>query len=416
MTMATSEIGTTKRKLPPDWRWVRLGDVCKVVSGSTPLSGIEDYWGGDVVWITPTDLGKLNEPYIMNSARRITKAGYDSCGTELVPPGTVVLSSRAPIGHLGIATIPLCTNQGCKSFIPGEGVDSVYLYFALEQSVSELQALGSGATFAEVSKSQVEGFEIPLPPLSEQKRIAAILTEQMATVERARAAADAQMEAAKALSAAYLRAVFNSPEAQKWLRKRLGEVGKIVSGVTLGRKIHDTKTISVPYLRVANVKDGRLELSDVYRIEATEDEIEICRLKFGDLLLTEGGDPDKLGRGMYWEEQIPVCIHQNHIFRVRFDLNMFCPKFISAQFGSPYGKAYFLTHAKQTTGIATINQKVLAGFPLMVPSLSEQKRISTILDEKMAATEHYCKVLEDQLTAINKLPSALLRQAFNGGL
>jgi type I restriction enzyme S subunit len=104
------------------------------------------------------------------------------------------------------------------------------------------------------------------------------------------------LEAAKQLPAAYLRAVFESAEAQQWPRKRLGEVGEIVSGVALGRPLRDARTYPVPYLRVANVKDGYLDLSEVYEVEATAGEIEKCQLKFGDLLLTEGGDPDKLGR------------------------------------------------------------------------------------------------------------------------
>src|SRR5436190_10911525 len=160
-----------------------------------------------------------------------------------------------------------------------------------------------------------------------------------------------------------------------WRRILLGDVAEIVSGVTLGRKLGAGNTRRVPYLRVANVKDGFLELSDVYEIEATEAEILKLRLRRGDLLLTEGGDADKLGSGTFWQEQLPVCIHQNHIFRVRFDLDHFSPDFIAAQIGSPYGKAYFFRHAKQTTGIATINQRVLAGFPLLVPPITEQRRI-----------------------------------------
>lgn len=312
--------------------------------------------------------------------------------------------------------LPLCTNQGCKSFVPGTDVDSQFIYFALKNAVPLLKTMGSGSTFAEVSKSQVESFQILLPALNEQKRIAAILNEQMAAVERARIAAKAQLEAAKALPAAYLRAVFNSTEAKQWPIKPLGEVGEIVSGVTLGRKIRGVETRAVPYLRVANVKDGHLLLSDVYRIEATEAEINKLRLKFGDLLLTEGGDPDKLGRGTFWEEQIPECIHQNHIFRVRFDANQFFPQFVSAQIGSAYGKAYFLAHAKQTTGIATINQKVLAGFPLMAPPLAEQQRIAARLSEQMADAERTRQALEAQLATINALPAALLRRAFNGEL
>ena len=139
-------------------------------------------------------------------------------------------------------------------------------------------------------------------------------------------------------------------------------------------------------------------------------------MKYGDILLTEGGDADKLGRGSFWEGQVSECIHQNHIFRVRFDLSRFCCQFISFQIGSHYGKAYFLTHAKQTTGIATINRTILSAFPLMVPSIDEQKRVTLELNKRKSDIENLLHSLQSQLNTINKLPAALLRQAFNGEL
>jgi type I restriction enzyme S subunit len=226
---------------------------------------------------------------------------------------------------------------------PRRGVaDQEFLFFFVLMQLFNLQSRALGSTLPGLGREDLESLAVQLPPISEQQRIAAILNEQMAAVERARAAAEARLEAARALSAAYLRAVFNGPEAQGWLRRRLGDAGDIVSGVTLGRKLRNGDTRTVPYLRVANVKDGHLDLSDVYRIEATEAEIRKLQLRFGDLLLTEGGDADKLGRGTFWKGEIEECIHQNHIFRVRFGLGEYSPEFVSAQIGSAYGKAYFL--------------------------------------------------------------------------
>ena len=279
-------------KLPDGWKWVMLGEVCKVVSGSTPSTGVPEYWGGDIIWVTPTDLGQLTGNRIVSSARQITKSGYLSCGTEMVPPGSVILSTRAPIGHLGIAGLPVCTNQGCKAFVPGPDVDSEFLYYSLEQAVPLLKVLGSGATFTEISKTQCQAFQIPLPPLHEQKRIAAILNEQMRAVDQARAATEAQLEAAKTLPAAYLRTVFNGPEAQRWPRKRPGDTAEVMAGVALGRRLPEAGTRLVPYLRVANVKDGYLDLAEVYETPATEAEIKTLHLDPGDLLLTEASSPE----------------------------------------------------------------------------------------------------------------------------
>lgn len=201
-----------------------------------------------------------------------------------------------------------------------------------------------------------------------------------------------------------------------WRLVRLGDIAEVVSGVTLGRKINSDNLQFVPYLRVANVKDGHLDLQDVKETAATAEEIAKFRLQPGDLLLTEGGDPDKLGRGTYWQSELPECIHQNHIFRIRFDSALVQPEFAAAQFGSFHGKTYFLAHAKRTTGIATINRQVVNNFPFLLPPLPEQHRIAAILDAGMAEVEKARVAAREQLDAINALPSSLLRQAFNGEL
>lgn len=206
----------------------------------------------------------------------------------------------------------------------------------------------------------------------------------------------------------------NHPRPSDWRRFTLENVADIASGITLGRPLRSRPSRRVPYLRVANVKDGWLDLGDVYEVDATQDEIEKCRLRFGDILLTEGGDPDKLGRGTFWAEQIPECIHQNHIFRVRLPAEEFCHDFVSLQFASPYGKAYFLAHAKQTTGIACINRTVLGRFPLMAPPVFEQRRIAARLRAQLDAAAKARAAVQTQLESARKLPAALLRTQFAG--
>ncbi len=202
--------------------------------------------------------------------------------------------------------------------------------------------------------------------------------------------------------------------AEQWRRVRLGDVADISAGLTLGRALGDKVTRRVPYLRVANVKDGHLDLSHVKDIEASENEITALRLQNGDLLLTEGGDPDKLGRGYFWRSELPECVHQNHIFRVRVNRDDFDPAFLSHQFSSPYGKAYFFRHAKQTTGIASINRRILDAFPLLAPSIAVQRDIAMRLNEQFEATATLRAALEAQLAAARALPAAYLRVIFGG--
>ncbi len=203
------------------------------------------------------------------------------------------------------------------------------------------------------------------------------------------------------------------PFPAQWRRTRLGEIGEIVSGVTLWRKLASTNTRMVPYLRVANVKDGYLDLSDVKLTAATEEEITRNRLEPGDLLLTEGGDADKLVRGTYWNGEIGECIHQNHIFRIRVDPTRFSSRFLSAQIGSPAAKHYFLHHAKQTTGIATINRKVLDALPIFAPDVDEQCRIANRLAETLNEVNRARKAMRVQMDAIYDLRTSLIHRAYS---
>ncbi len=396
---------------PTGWRWARLGDVCRVVGGSTPSSGIEDFWGGDIVWITPTDLGRLRGQLITNSARQITKSGYECCGTELVPVGSVVLSSRAPIGHLGIAGVPLCTNQGCKTFIPGDGVESLFLYFSLKEAVPTLQALGSGATFKEISKSDLERYEIALPPLAEQKRIAAILNEQMAAVERARAAAEARLEAAKALPAAYLRAVFSSPESHTWDHATVGAISSLVID---GPHVTPSYVPSgVPFLTIRNIVNRRIDLTDVSYVSPV-DHAEFTRrgkAESGDILYTKDGT---MG--------VPCVVDSNLEFS--FFVSVALIKLMHGQANS-----LFVAFALESPDVMKQVEKLGAGAGLKhmvlksiralmipLPDLATQQRIVTTLNEQMASAHRARKAVEEELDAINKLPAALLRRAFSGGL
>ncbi|MGH1978391.1 restriction endonuclease subunit S [Rothia sp. L_38] len=158
-----------------DWPTKPLGEVATVVSGATPKTSNEEFWGGDINWITPAEVSKLDGIYIGKTERTLTEAGLASCSAQILPAGSVLLSSRAPIGLVAINTVPLATNQGFKSLIPGPELDPLYLYFWLKLNKKMLQNLGVGATFKELSKKHVEALKIKLPPIRTQKLFSNIL-------------------------------------------------------------------------------------------------------------------------------------------------------------------------------------------------------------------------------------------------
>ena len=151
---------------------VRLGDICTVVSGSTPKTSVSEYWDGDIKWITPAELNE-DSFYLHDSVRHITELGKEKTGLSYMPTGTVILSSRAPIGKTAIAACEMCCNQGFKNLICSDKIFNEYLYFFLSAKTEYLNSLGRGATFKEISKAIVENIMIPLPGIEDQKQIAA---------------------------------------------------------------------------------------------------------------------------------------------------------------------------------------------------------------------------------------------------
>ena len=161
----------------------------------------------------------------------------------------------------------------------------------------------------------------------------------------------------------------------------LRDCAVVQTGVAKGRKLSDKDMLTLPYLRVANVQSGYLDLSEIKANSIRATEQTRYALRSGDVVLTEGGDFDKLGRGFIWKGKIEDCVHQNHIFAVRVDRTRLLPEFFAQQSQAPYGKAYFLSVAHKTTNLACINTTKLKGFPVLIPTIDEQREIITILDD-----------------------------------
>ncbi len=295
-----------------------------------------------------------------------------------------------------------------------EELDPRYLVHFLRQERvrkdGERKMTGSAGQ-RRVPEHFLANLKIPLPPLPEQRRIAAILDKADA-VRAKRRAALAQLDT---LTQSIFLDMFGDPATNPkgWPEGTLlGEVSEIVSGITKGRKLKGIPTRPVPYLAVVNVQDRALNLSTVKTIEATEKEIERYRLHKGDLLLTEGGDPDKLGRGTLWGNELPECIHQNHVFRVRLTTDAVEPLFLEWLIGSQRGKRYFMRSAKQTTGIATINMTQLRGFPLLLPPVEMQREFVA----RLAAAEFIEGAQREALAKLDATFASLQHRVFQGEL
>ena len=342
-----------------NWPNVKLSDVASTTSGGTPKREKDAYYGGDIAWIKS---GELSKDIITNSEETITEEGLRNSSAKLMPPSTILLAMYgATVGAVSILGIPAATNQAICCIQPNADINCLYLKAYLKSIKQNLLAKRVGGAQPNLSQDLIRNLQIPLPPLAEQKRIAAIL-DKADEIRRKREQTIAKLDqlAQSIFVKMFGNVVINDKEWDE--SKQLYDVAEIVSGITKGRKLNGAKIREIPYLAVLNVQDKRLNMSVVKTIEATDVEINRYIIQKNDLLLTEGGDPDKLGRGTLWNNELPECIHQNHIFRVRITARDLSPRFLNWLIGSERGKKYFLKSAKQTTGIASINMEGVLDF------------------------------------------------------
>ena len=405
-------------ELPLGWARATIGDLIAgdgvFIDGDWVESKDQDP-DGDVRLIQLADVG--DGFYIDKSDRFLTAESAARLRCTFLEPGDVLLARMPdPLGRAcifpGDRRRAVTVVDVCVIRVDPSATDARWFMHCINAPVTRNQIAGyaTGTTRSRVSRGNLGKVEIPLPPLPEQRRIAAIL-DQADALRAKRREALAQLDS---LTQSIFIEMFGEPVANPlgWPEAlKLGAVADIVSGVTKGRKIGDVPTRIVPYLAVANVQDKALSLSGVKEIEASEAEIVRYRLLRDDLLLTEGGDPDKLGRGTLWNDELPECIHQNHIFRVRLTNRAVLPLFLNWLVGSARGKKYFLRSAKQTTGIASINMTQLREFPLLLPPLALQQTFATRIQavESLKATHRAALAESDALFA------SLQHRAFSGG-
>ncbi|MBE9078284.1 restriction endonuclease subunit S [Romeria aff. gracilis LEGE 07310] len=336
---------------------------------------------------------------------------------QLVKDGDVLVSTVRPnlnaVAQVNYSIDSATASTGFTVLRPKTNqLDSRYLYYWVRSPyfVEDMTRQSTGASYPAVSDSIVKKYFIPLPPLDEQRRIAAILDKADA-VRRKRQSAIALTE--DLLRSAFLE-MFGDPvtNPKGWKVAPLEDFCLIQSGIAKGKKVDSSKTVSVPYMRVANVQDGYLDLSEIKEISVLPSDIDRYALKTGDVLLTEGGDPDKLGRGAIWNGEVQTCIHQNHIFCVRPDVFIAEPGYLSAHIGSERGKRFFLRAAKQTTGIATINKTQLKSFPALLPPRQLQIDYLNFAKKLRFVSSR----LKEHLTQSDNFFNSLLQRAFQGDL
>jgi type I restriction enzyme S subunit len=375
------------------WPQAKLADVAELVNGGTPKSNVAEFWNGEHQWLTPADMGKMAGREIARTPRTITAMGLAKSSARLAPPSSVILSTRAPIGHLAINAVPMAFNQGCRALVLGPKLDHVFLYYFLLHSRELLNDLGTGTTFKELSATSLKTVQVPIPPLEEQKRIVAVLDQAFAALDRARALAEA-----------------NLADAEEFFDSWASDAFRLESG--------DQPTVYLPdisenldRLRVPITKADR-KPGDVPYYGASGEVDRVADFIFDeDLLLVSEDGANLLARtypiafsisGKSWVN--------NHAHVLRFE-NPTDQEFVRLYLNS-------IPLDDFVSGMAQpkLNQKALNSIPIPFPPDKERARIVEKAAEISAASVAAMGIYGAQLIDVAELRQSLLQRAFAGEL
>ena len=372
-----------------NWETKTLGEVCEVVGGGTPKTGIPVYWSDEIVWVTPKDLGQLSTVEIFDTNKYISKKGLEKSSAKLLPKGSVVMSSRAPIGYVAIAGVDLATNQGCRNFICHDNIFNKYLYYFLFANTELLNSLGGGATFREISGTTLKDIEIPVPPLSEQKRIVKILDEKFGVIEELQNITKKQIADAKELFESRLDEVYSSPDYN------FGNLGDSV-----------------------NIKTGKLNSNaavvggDYPFFTCSRQASQIDSYSFDcDAVLLAGNNASadfnvKHYKGKFdaYQRTYVITVLNNAELDIRFVYNLLL-----------HGLAKFKESAVGA-GTKFLKIGMIQDFQLPLFTLKEQKQIVKELDELSVKTKELETIFHQKIADLEELKKSYLADAFAGKL
>lgn len=359
---------------------------------------------------------------------------YDKGQFEL-QNGDLLVSEGGDVGRSAIweGEIRNCYIQNAINRVrPFNGCSNRFLYhwmFSVKQN-GFVDAFVSKATIAHLTAEKLERLQMPLPPRDEQKAIADFLDKETARIDQLIANKRRQIEKLNELRQITIsRAVTQGLDPDvpmkdsgvEWIGKvpahwelnRLKQVAQVRGGVAKGRDLGERDTVSLPYIRVANVQDGYLSLEDIADITVADDEVERYSLQSGDVLMNEGGDFDKLGRGFIWHGQVEPCLHQNHVFAVR-PSERIESKWLNLITSSSYAKHYFILKSKQSTNLASISSTNLKGLPVLVPPENERNEIIEFVETEVGKITKALKNIEMQILKLEELRKITIHNAVTG--
>lgn len=390
---------------------VALRRVFRLVNGGTPTSD-EANWGGDVQWATPIDLARHNGGRIASTDRTLTPEGLAS-GSRAVRAGSLIVSTRAPIGYVAETSAAMAFNQGCRGLEPKLPVDIRYFRYQLGSMAEQLQSRGNGSTFVELSSDALAEAPVVVPPLGEQRAIADYLDAETARIDVLITKKQQLIHLLEERMDALVDAHFAPRRHESTVR--LSRLARVQTGVTLNSaKASERETVRMPYLRVANVQPGWLDLTEVKEIDVEPAVAARSLLRVGDVLMTEGGDIDKLGRGTVWRGQIENCLHQNHVFAVRPQPSRLDSDFLAHVTRTSHARAYFESTGVQSTNLASTNSFKVADFRVPALDIQAQRVRCRSYEQSAQPLSESSTKLRQQIVLLGEHRQALLAAIVTG--
>ncbi|MHA3510863.1 restriction endonuclease subunit S [Yersinia enterocolitica] len=412
-------------KLPEGWKKIEIGDVAVVISGGTPKSGIAENFappGEGIAWLTPADLSGYRGKYISHGARDLTTLGYSSCSAKLMPKGTILFSSRAPIGYVAIAANEIATNQGFKSFAFTSDIFPDYAYYFLRNIRHVAEEMGTGTTFKEISGSSAKTLPFVLAPLAEQKIIAEKLDTLLAQVDSTKARLEQIPKILKRFRQAVLAAAVSGKLTESWRNEQGTNFSKwentffenICTEITVGyvgKMLDRYQSEGIPFLRSQNVREFKFSDKNLlYITESFHKEIFKSRLTPGDLAIVRSGAP---GTTCVIPNSLPVANCS--------DLVIARP---SEKLNSSFGCIFMNSNvakinvSENRVGIAQqhFNVGSMKKMPIHLPPISEQTEIVRRVEQLFAYADTIEKQVNNALARVNNLTQSILAKAFRGEL
>lgn len=411
--------------IPAGWQGVRVDNLAKLVGGGTPDTSDQSSWiGGTIPWATPTDITALKGKRITQTAQCITQHGLDSCAALVLPPDTVLYTSRATIGGRALAAVPMSTNQGFANFLPKPGIDAEFLYYYLDLLTPVFIRLGAGTTFLEVSKRDMKKVQCALPPEPEQQAIAEMLDAVDAAIARTRTAIEKAQQLKRGLLQRFfvdgLGRISSADRPGKRIKKgwRLQPTGSLLAGDPKNgiSPQASSQPPGVPTFSIGAVREGRINLSSpehLKYVRLSDALAERFAVRRGDMLIVRGNaNPDLVGKCGVIEFHPPGCIYSDILKRVVFrdDDDGVISGYAALAWNYPLVHNQVLKLAKTSNGTLKINSRDVKRIVLPVPPKPEQE----LLIKLVASADLHIAAVKNKLAALERLKRGLMQDLLTG--